>query len=170
LILDFHQPVKNSNVMIGKHENGRTCKLHEEATKSYNQKITVLFRYSKKHVKINSRFTNDCMKNKQFHNFHTVTLQTYLEYVDQSLLEPTTKALEQQSFSFTLPGLQLPYQWIWFSTEAGFDFPAHVFNGCFVTTPLLPYRARMHMFFACVPTRSQTQEKLVLRVNSYRNS
>jgi hypothetical protein len=110
------------------------------------------------------------MKNKRFHKFHIGTLQTYLEYVDQSLLEPTTKALEQQSFSLTLPGLQLPYQWIWFSTESGFDFPAHVFNGCFVTTPLLPYRARMQMFFACMPTRSQTEEKLVVRVNGYRNS
>jgi hypothetical protein len=62
------------------------------------QKILCVSDIQRKHLKTTSRFINGCMNNQQFHNFHTVTLLTYLEYVDQSLLEPTTKALEQQSF------------------------------------------------------------------------
>ena len=55
LILDFHPPV-SPNVMIGKHESGRTCKLQEEARKSYNPKITVRFRYSKEASEDNQPF------------------------------------------------------------------------------------------------------------------
>jgi len=55
LILDFHPPV-NSNLMIKKHESGRTCKLHEEARKSYNPKITVRFRNSKEASEDNQPF------------------------------------------------------------------------------------------------------------------